>query len=156
MHFLQLRYQSPKSPFVFFLDSADSCLHRTGLSHTMGPKYLWSWIQKFISCSFCVHHDILKVAFFQKVRFVFQISQSPKKIIPKNYPELEIPAHISKQLIQIEIEKQISLSEKNTPLKLNQCECEFECHTFRMYIIVLQLIWIFKNGKVKITKLRQM
>ena len=32
----------------------------------------------------------VKVAFFQKVRFVFQISQSPKKIIPKNYPELEI------------------------------------------------------------------
>ena len=26
---------------------------------------------------------ILKVAFFQKVRFVFQISQSPKKIISK-------------------------------------------------------------------------
>ena len=34
--------------------------------------------------------SLLKVAFFQKVRFVFQISQSPKKIIPKNYPELEI------------------------------------------------------------------
>ena len=33
---------------------------------------------------------ILKVAFFQKVRFVFQISQSPKKIVPKNYPKLEI------------------------------------------------------------------
>ena len=31
-----------------------------------------------------------KVPFFQKVRFVFQISQSPKKIIPKNYPDLEI------------------------------------------------------------------
>ena len=31
-----------------------------------------------------------KGAFFQKVRFVFQISQSPKNIIPKNYPELEI------------------------------------------------------------------
>ena len=30
------------------------------------------------------------MAFFQKVRFAFQISQSPKKIIPKNYPELEI------------------------------------------------------------------
>ena len=32
----------------------------------------------------------LKVAFFQKVRCVFQISKSPKKYIPKNYPELEI------------------------------------------------------------------
>ena len=33
----------------------------------------------------------LKVAFFQKVRFVFQISKTPKKnIIPKNNPELEI------------------------------------------------------------------
>ena len=33
---------------------------------------------------------LLKVPFIQKVRFVFQISQSAKKIIPKNYPELEI------------------------------------------------------------------
>ena len=32
---------------------------------------------------------LLKVAFFQKVGFVFQISKS-KKNIPKNYPELEI------------------------------------------------------------------
>ena len=32
----------------------------------------------------------IKVAFFQKVRCVFQISKSPKKYIPKNYPELEI------------------------------------------------------------------
>ena len=32
----------------------------------------------------------LKVAFFQKVRFVFQISKSQKTNIPKNYPELEI------------------------------------------------------------------
>ena len=35
------------------------------------------------------YETLLKVSFFQKVRFVFQISQSPKKIIPKNYPELE-------------------------------------------------------------------
>ena len=34
--------------------------------------------------------SLLKVFFFQKVRFVFQISKSPKNIIPKNYPELEI------------------------------------------------------------------
>ena len=33
---------------------------------------------------------MLKVAFFQKVRGVFQISKSPKENIPKNYPELEI------------------------------------------------------------------
>ena len=34
---------------------------------------------------------ILKVAFFQKVQFVFQISKPQKKIIfQKNYPELEI------------------------------------------------------------------
>ena len=32
----------------------------------------------------------VKVASFQKVRFVFQISKSPKKIIPHHYPELEI------------------------------------------------------------------
>ena len=30
------------------------------------------------------------MAFFQKVRFVFQISKSPKKNIPNYYPELEI------------------------------------------------------------------
>ena len=34
--------------------------------------------------------QLLKVAFFQKVRCVFQISKSPKKYVPKNYPELEI------------------------------------------------------------------
>ena len=34
--------------------------------------------------------NLLKVAFFQKVRFLFQISKSPEKNIPKNYPELEI------------------------------------------------------------------
>ena len=28
--------------------------------------------------------------FFQKVRFVFQISKYPKKITPNHYPELEI------------------------------------------------------------------
>ena len=33
---------------------------------------------------------ILKVAFFQKVRFVFPNLQISKKNIPKNYPELEI------------------------------------------------------------------
>jgi hypothetical protein len=37
----------------------------------------------------CAAHPS-KGAFFQKVRFVFQISQSPQKIIPRNYPELEI------------------------------------------------------------------
>ena len=31
-----------------------------------------------------------KGGFFQKVRFFFQITQSPKKNIPKSYPELEI------------------------------------------------------------------
>ena len=37
----------------------------------------------------------LKVALFQKVQSVFQISKSPKKNIPRNYPELEI--QISRQ-----------------------------------------------------------
>ena len=32
----------------------------------------------------------LKVAFFQKVKLIFQISKSPKKNIPKDYPEFEI------------------------------------------------------------------
>ena len=31
---------------------------------------------------------LLKVASFQKIRFIFKISKSPKKNIPKNYPEL--------------------------------------------------------------------
>ena len=34
--------------------------------------------------------QLFKGGFFWKVRFIFQISQSPKKIIPKKYPELEI------------------------------------------------------------------
>ena len=33
---------------------------------------------------------MLNVPFIQRVIFVFQITQSPKKSIPKNYPELEI------------------------------------------------------------------
>ena len=38
-----------------------------------------------------VFHHLLKVAFFQKVRFLFFfISKSQQKNIPKNYPELEI------------------------------------------------------------------
>ena len=37
---------------------------------------------------FWSHHA--KGGFFQKVQFVFQISQSLKKNIQKNYPELEI------------------------------------------------------------------
>ena len=37
----------------------------------------------------------LKVALYQKVRFVFQISKSPKINIPNHYPELEI--QISRQ-----------------------------------------------------------
>ena len=49
-----------------------------------------------------------KGAFFQKVRFVFQISQSPPKK-PILTLKFEIPTHISKQLIQISS----SLSEKS-------------------------------------------
>ena len=33
---------------------------------------------------------LVKVAFFQKVQFVFQISKSPKQITPNHYLELEI------------------------------------------------------------------
>ena len=74
-----------------------------------------SWICKFFSWNFMFHFErapkclflswetviasflnpiknfyLVKVAFFQKVWFVFQISKSPEKYIPKNYPELEI------------------------------------------------------------------
>ena len=45
----------------------------------------------------------IKVSFFQKVQFVFQISKSPKTIFQITILNLifEIPAHNSKQLIQI-------------------------------------------------------
>ena len=60
---------------------------------------------RFSDFQCCIYADLtpLKVPFFQKVGLVFQISQSQKRNIPKKYPELEIeiPAHISKQLIQI-------------------------------------------------------
>ena len=55
--------------------------------------FLWNTVQELIknSVEVChIGHVQLKVPFFQKVRFVFQISQSSKKIVPKNYPELEI------------------------------------------------------------------
>ena len=43
---------------------------------------------------------MLNVPFIQRVRFVFQITQSPKKVFQKTILSLkfEIPAHISKQL----------------------------------------------------------
>ena len=37
----------------------------------------------------------LKVAFFQKVRFVFKVFKSAKKNIPDHYPELEIEKVVS-------------------------------------------------------------
>ena len=54
------------------------------------------WGQKIIVCCSkiftwdCRGKDefLLKVAFFQKMRFIFQISHSLKNIIPNNYPEL--------------------------------------------------------------------
>ena len=78
----------------------------------------------------------LKVAFFQKVRFGFQTSKSPKKIFQKTILNLkfEIPAHNSIMLwarilnfksrivfwiLFLEIwrfEKRIALSEKKPPL----------------------------------------
>ena len=48
---------------------------------------------KIIGCAqtnICTAKRKLKVAFIQKVGFVFYISKSPKQNIPKNYPELEI------------------------------------------------------------------
>ena len=63
----------------------------------------------------------LKVASFQKVRFIFQISKSPKKIIPKNYPELEILISSLEQFFGIFLfeiwrsKNHIELSEKKPP-----------------------------------------
>ena len=47
-------------------------------------------ISSEIKGNFKLDGNVLKVAFSQKVRFIFQISKSPKKNIPKNYPDLEI------------------------------------------------------------------
>jgi hypothetical protein len=43
----------------------------------------------------------VKVSFFSESEIRFSNLPIYQKNIPKNYPELEIPAHISKQLIQI-------------------------------------------------------
>ena len=65
----------------------------------------------------------LKVAFFQKVRFVFQISKSPKKkLFQKTFLDLKFkfPANFS-ILFFLKIwrfEKQIALSERKPPLKV--------------------------------------
>ena len=57
----------------------------------------WGQIKKLIgafyfdSLTLLFWFDLfLKVTFFQKVWFIFQISGSPKKNIPKTYPELEV------------------------------------------------------------------
>ena len=63
------------------------CVEITNVSSRVAKRPFASQWDKILSH---VAHSFLKGAFFQKVRFVFQISQSPKKIIPKNYPELEI------------------------------------------------------------------
>ena len=55
--------------------------------HKFWPKTSWAGNQGY-------HQNfdpsLLKVAFFQKVQFVFQTSKSPKKVTPNYYPELEI------------------------------------------------------------------
>ena len=79
--------------------------------------------------------ELVKVAFIQKVRFVSQISQPPKKYIPIYYPELEIwiccllllagnlnfkfRIVIWKTFLEIwRFKKHIALSEKRPPLGL--------------------------------------
>jgi hypothetical protein len=59
--------------------------------------------------------------FFRKWDSFFKSPNLLKKLFQKNYPELEITAHISKQLIQIfgeigRFDKRISLCEKKPPL----------------------------------------
>ena len=42
-----------------------------------------------LQCYDCSVKTLTKGGFFQKLLFVFQISKSPERNIPKNYPELE-------------------------------------------------------------------
>ena len=44
---------------------------------------------KVILCKFCGQLSLIKVAFFQKVRFVIHISKSPKKIFQKSILDLK-------------------------------------------------------------------
>ena len=98
----------------------------------------------------------LKVAFFQKVRFIFQISKSPKKITPNHYPELEIWisclllwAEISNFKFRIVIwsnlfwrfEKRISLSEKKPPLLEIFQDCNLKWIVFRFGIWNVCGLW---------------
>ena len=103
------------SPFHFWLQqefqffTAVSLINGTKLKnlpmYIMKPKLLIS-VDDLVLV-YCNLSPILysgpKGAFFQKSRFFVQISQSPKKIFQKIILSLkfEIPAHISKQLIQI-------------------------------------------------------
>ena len=50
----------------------------------------WEFLLHRLSGRLLYKPSKLKVAFFQKVRFVFQTSKSLKKIILNHYPELEI------------------------------------------------------------------
>ena len=76
--------------------------HCTGMSfYSRFCPQSWQWVQSS-------NKDAAKGGFFQKVRFLFQISQSSEKIIPKDYPELEI--WIPKLFTDIEQEFQISSS----------------------------------------------
>ena len=52
-----------------------------------GPHGLHGWVEYFLNYTMYI---VLQSSFFQKVRFVFQISPPQKKNIPKNYPQLEI------------------------------------------------------------------
>ena len=44
----------------------------------------------YARCQLVERAELLKVAFFQKVRFVFQISQSQKQIFPKTILNLKL------------------------------------------------------------------
>ena len=74
-----------KSYFLSILIFTILTQHRSVCRHGEAIQFR----EKF-SAEFDSKWNSLKVAFFQKVRFVFQISKSPKKNIPKRYPELEI------------------------------------------------------------------
>ena len=66
---------------------------------------------------------VLKVAFFQKVRFIFYISESLKQIFQKTILSLKFKFQVQDSFLEYffggwRFEKCIALSEKKPPLKL--------------------------------------
>ena len=135
---LSLALVSSASPCVFSFSDKTLSIGSSLLNFLV--KYLWQlwwWGAKR-----------LKRAFFQKVRFVFQISKSQKKkYSKKNYPELEYYVMGGNFKFQTQdsfwnilfwrFEEQITLSEKKTPfiqaITWRRCKVGFLNRWFRYF-----------------------